>query len=40
MTDNPEVDCEVSGTHIGMAFNPEVYRIVAERLAKASEAGK
>jgi pimeloyl-ACP methyl ester carboxylesterase len=40
VTDNPEVDCEVSGTHIGMAFNPEVYRIVAERLAKASESGK
>ncbi len=35
MTRNPEVDFEVPGTHIGMAFNPSVYSIVAERLAKA-----
>ena len=35
MTRNPEVDCEVSGTHIGLAFNPSVYTIIAERLAKA-----
>ena len=26
-------DFEVAGTHLGMAFNPEVYRIVANRLA-------
>ena len=35
MTRNPEVDFEVPGTHIGMAFNPSAYAIVAERLAKA-----
>jgi len=35
MTRNPKVDFEVPGTHIGMAFNPSAYSIVAERLAKA-----
>jgi triacylglycerol lipase len=35
MTKNPQVDFEVPGTHIGMAFNPSVYNIVADRLAKA-----
>ena len=35
MTRNPEVDFEVPGTHIGMAFNPLAYTIVAERLALA-----
>jgi pimeloyl-ACP methyl ester carboxylesterase len=34
-TMDPEIDVEVSGTHIGMAFNPTAYSIVAERLAKA-----
>ena len=34
-TKNPEVDFEVPGTHIGMAFNPSAYAIVAERLAMA-----
>jgi pimeloyl-ACP methyl ester carboxylesterase len=38
MTRNPEVDFEVPGTHIGMAFNPSAYAIVAERLAKAQSA--
>ena len=33
MTKDPEVDFEVPGTHIGMAFNPSAYTIVAERLA-------
>ena len=33
MTKDPEVDFEVPGTHIGMAFNPAAYTIVAERLA-------
>jgi len=32
-TGDPEVDFEVSATHIGMAFSPLVYRIVAQRLA-------
>jgi hypothetical protein len=35
MTLNPEVDVEVPGTHIGMAFNPAAYTVVAERLALA-----
>ena len=35
MTRNPEADFEVPGTHIGMAFNPSAYAIVAERLAMA-----
>ena len=38
MTRKPEVDFEVPGTHIGMAFNPLAYSIVAERLAKAQSA--
>jgi triacylglycerol lipase len=36
ITKNPALDFEVSGTHIGLAFNPSAYTIVAERLAKAS----
>ena len=35
MTLDPEKDVEVLGTHIGMAFNPAAYSVVAERLAKA-----
>ena len=35
MTGKPEADFEVAGTHVGMAFNPLAYTIVAERLAKA-----
>ena len=34
-TDRPESDFSVSGTHVGMVFNPTVYGIVAERLAGA-----
>ena len=37
MTKDPEIDFEVPGTHIGMAFNPSAYLIVAERLAMACE---
>jgi pimeloyl-ACP methyl ester carboxylesterase len=33
MTKHPGCDFEVPGTHIGMAFNPAAYSIVAERLA-------
>jgi triacylglycerol lipase len=33
MTENPAVDFEVAGTHIGMVFNPMVLDIVAHRLA-------
>jgi triacylglycerol lipase len=36
VTKNPALNFEVSGTHIGLAFNPSAYTIVAERLAKAS----
>src|SRR5579864_8471004 len=35
MTMDPEKDVEVPGTHIGMAFNPAAYAVVAERLARA-----
>ena len=34
-TDRPESDFSVSGTHVGLVFNPSVYGIVAERLAEA-----
>jgi triacylglycerol lipase len=34
-TGNPQVDFEVPGTHIGLAFNPSVYSIIAERLTRA-----
>jgi triacylglycerol lipase len=33
MTGDPKVDVEVSATHIGMAFSPIVYSVVAKRLA-------
>ncbi len=35
MTRNRQVDFEVPGTHIGMAFNPAAYSVVAQRLAAA-----
>jgi triacylglycerol lipase len=35
MTMDPEKDVEIPGTHIGMAFNPAAYAVVAERLARA-----
>ena len=34
-TDDPEADFPVSGTHIGLAFNPTVYSLIASRLALA-----
>jgi len=34
-TDSPESDFSVSGTHIGLPFNPSVYTIIADRLALA-----
>jgi triacylglycerol lipase len=34
ITENPEADFEVSGTHIGLVFNPSVYTIIADRLAQ------
>jgi triacylglycerol lipase len=35
ITQNPKVDFEVSGTHLGLAFNSTVYTLIAERLAMA-----
>jgi len=32
--DDPAVDVEVPGTHIGLAFNPAVYDTIARRLVK------
>lgn len=37
MNGNPDNDIEVTGTHIGMVFNPDVYRHIAERLARTRE---
>lgn len=34
MTGDPEVDIEVSGTHIGLVFNASVYTTIATRLAR------
>lgn len=34
-SEDPDVDFEVSGSHIGLAWNPVVYRILAVRLRKA-----
>jgi len=36
ITNHPEHDFEVPGTHIGLAFNAAVYAIIANRLAEAS----
>jgi len=33
-TGNSETDFPVSGTHIGLAFNPSVYSIIADRLGQ------
>ena len=35
-TDRPEADFRVSGTHLGLVFNPSAYSIIAERLAQAA----
>src|ERR1039458_3678725 len=34
VTGDPEIDCEVTGTHVGLVFNPAVYRVLAGRLAR------
>lgn len=34
VTGNPGNDFEVTGTHIGLVFNPAVYKIIATRLAE------
>jgi triacylglycerol lipase len=33
VTGNPDADFEITGTHIGLAFNAAAYQIIAERLA-------
>ena len=35
ITDDPAIDVEVPGTHIGLAFNPSVYQTIAKRLGAA-----
>ncbi|HEV2688069.1 MAG TPA: hypothetical protein VGV35_05930, partial [Bryobacteraceae bacterium] len=35
ITDDPALNFEVPGTHIGLAFNPAVYDIIATRLTAA-----
>jgi triacylglycerol lipase len=35
-TDRAEADFPVSGTHVGLVYNPSAYSIIAERLAQAS----
>jgi hypothetical protein len=37
VTDDPEKDVEVRGTHVGLVFNPQVYGHVADLLAATSE---
>lgn len=37
VTEDPEIDIEVPGTHVGLVFNPQVYRHVAGILAAAAE---
>lgn len=37
LTGDPEIDFEVTGTHCGLAWNAQVYRIVADRLALAKQ---
>ncbi len=33
VNDDPATNFEVSGTHVGLAFNPAVYKLIAQRLA-------
>ena len=35
VTGDPDVDIEVPGTHIGLAFNASVYGVIGDRLARA-----
>ena len=37
VNDDPETDIEVQGTHVGLVFNSQVYRHVANVLATAVE---
>lgn len=36
-TGDQDTDFEVPGTHIGLAFNPSVYQLIAERLAQSQK---
>jgi hypothetical protein len=38
-TGDPYIDFEVSATHIGLAFNPIVFDVVAHRLAGKRPSG-
>lgn len=41
LSDDPNRDFEVGGTHVGLAFNASVYRLIAQRLQTATrEANK
>jgi pimeloyl-ACP methyl ester carboxylesterase len=35
VSDDSETDFEVKGTHVGLAFNPSVYELIANRLTKS-----
>jgi triacylglycerol lipase len=37
MEDDPSANTEVNSTHIGMIVHPEVYRVIAQRLAQVTE---
>lgn len=37
LTGDPAIDVEVSATHLGLAFNPAVYEVLAHRLAEAQQ---
>lgn len=37
VTGDPKVDMEVSGTHVGLVFNPQVYRHIAAHLTSVGE---
>jgi len=40
ITGDPAIDCEVPGTHIGLAFNASVYMTIAERLARVKSGSR
>jgi len=37
INDDPETDCEVIGTHVGLVFNAYVYELIAARLARPGQ---
>lgn len=37
ITGDPTIDIEVKGTHCGLAWNPQVYKLIAQRLDEASD---